>query len=225
MYLSSVSEEASGPIVLQYLKIWPFCLHLELFEGGLMSFDEKMDAIDLIINVLREHEKSLDELVSRLEELLSKAEAAPAGGGAEAERPTIRAVVREWKEFRDRCSGARIASFEVQDRQFRVSALKGGVLHIYEEMIPDMEIRFRERENRVVIDEVELRRGEMIPAALRGRLNCGLEVSVRGEETRMPDGVSLYRIVYDVEAERTRNWLANQLKMDPKNIIHGRLQA
>ncbi|MBS7638007.1 hypothetical protein KEJ49_03845 [Candidatus Bathyarchaeota archaeon] len=187
-----------------------------------MNFDEKMDAIDLIINVLREHEKSLDELVSRLEELLSKA---PAGRGAEAERPTIRALVREWKEFRERCSGAGIASFEVEDKKFRVSALKGGVLHIYEEMIPDMEIRFREREDRIVIDEVELRGREMIPAALRGRLNCGLEISVKGEEIKMPDGVSLYRMVYDLEAEKARNWLANQLKMDPKNIIHGRIQA
>lgn len=188
-----------------------------------MSFDEKMDAIDLIINVLREHEKSLDELVSRLEELLAKA--APMGEGAGLERPTIRALVRDWKEFRERCSGAGIASFEVQDRQFRVMALKGGVLHTYEEMVPDMEIRFRERENRVVIDEVELRGRELVPAALRGRLNCGLEVSMRGEEMRMPDGVSLYRVVYDVEAERARNWLAGQLKMDPKNIVHGRLQA
>ena len=194
-----------------------------LHEGGLMSFDEKMDAIDLIINVLREHEKSLDELVSRLEGLLARA--APPVGGAEVVGPTIRAVVREWKEFRERCSGAGLAAFEVQERQFRVSALKGGVLHIYEEPIPDMEIRFREREKGVVIDEVELRGKEVFPAALRGRLNCGLEASVRGEETRMPDGASLYRIVYDVDTERARNWLANQLKMDPKNIIHGRLQA
>ncbi len=188
-----------------------------------MSFDEKMDAIDLIINVLREHEKSLDELVSRLEELLAKA--TPAGEEAGGEGPTIRVLVKDWKEFRERCSGAKIASFEVQDKQFRVSALKGGVLHVYEEMMPDMEIRFREKENRVVIDEVELRGREVIPAALRGRLNCGLEASVRGEETRMPDGISLYRMVYDVEAERARNWLASQLKMDPKNIIHGRIQA
>ncbi len=188
-----------------------------------MSFDEKMDAIDLIINVLREHEKSLDELVSRLEELVSRA--AQEGEGARVERPIIRALVREWKEFKERCTGARIASFEVQDKHLRVSALKGGVLHLYEEAIPDMEIRFKEREKRLLIEEVELGGRELVPAALRGRLNCGLEVTVRGEETRMPDGASLYRIVYDVEAERARSWLANQLKMDPKNIIHGRLQG
>ncbi len=30
---------------------------------------EKMDVLDLLINVIREHEKRLDELVSRLEKI------------------------------------------------------------------------------------------------------------------------------------------------------------
>jgi len=32
-----------------------------------MSFTEKMDVLDLLINILREHEEKLDELVTRLE--------------------------------------------------------------------------------------------------------------------------------------------------------------
>jgi len=32
-----------------------------------MGFTEKIDALDLMINFLKEHEKSLDELVKRLE--------------------------------------------------------------------------------------------------------------------------------------------------------------
>lgn len=34
-----------------------------------MSFTEKIDVMDLIINVLREHEEKLDEIVERLEKL------------------------------------------------------------------------------------------------------------------------------------------------------------
>ena len=44
-----------------------------------MSFDEKVDVIDLIINVLKEHEKTLDELISRLEEALSRGAASSSG--------------------------------------------------------------------------------------------------------------------------------------------------
>lgn len=32
-----------------------------------MSFTEKMDVLDLLINIIKEHEAKLDELISRLE--------------------------------------------------------------------------------------------------------------------------------------------------------------
>ena len=38
-------------------------------EGDVMSTSDKMDVIDMIISVLREHEGSLDSLVKRLENI------------------------------------------------------------------------------------------------------------------------------------------------------------
>ena len=35
-----------------------------------MDYNKKVDVLDLIINVLQEHEKKLDELISRLEKLV-----------------------------------------------------------------------------------------------------------------------------------------------------------
>jgi chaperonin cofactor prefoldin len=37
-----------------------------------MSYLEKMDVLDLIIETLKEHEKALDEIVSRLDARLNK---------------------------------------------------------------------------------------------------------------------------------------------------------
>lgn len=37
-----------------------------------MGYNEKIDMIDLIINVLKEHEKRLDELIFRLEKLVPR---------------------------------------------------------------------------------------------------------------------------------------------------------
>jgi len=39
------------------------------------SYGTKIDALDFIINVLREHEKTLDGLVGRMEEILERLEA------------------------------------------------------------------------------------------------------------------------------------------------------
>jgi len=41
-----------------------------------MSFTEKIDVMDLIINVLREHEEKLDKTVERFEKLVERLEKA-----------------------------------------------------------------------------------------------------------------------------------------------------
>ncbi|MBA7700523.1 hypothetical protein ES703_109238 [subsurface metagenome] len=37
-----------------------------------MSFTEKVDVLDMLINILTEHEKKFDELVTRLEEVAER---------------------------------------------------------------------------------------------------------------------------------------------------------
>ena len=64
------------------------------------NFDEKIDVIDLIINVLKDHEKKMDELVSRLEE----AQVTPAEVKAPREPPmqvgaVFTAALKRWDEF------------------------------------------------------------------------------------------------------------------------------
>ncbi len=39
-----------------------------------MSFNEKIDVLDMIIGVLRDHEKTLDTQIARLEKLLNRRE-------------------------------------------------------------------------------------------------------------------------------------------------------
>ena len=189
-----------------------------------MSFDEKVDVIDLIINVLREHEKNLDDLVSRLEKALEQKTPPRAEAGLELRKPLITAVVNRWAEFRERCLGSGIVAFDIEDKQFRVSALNDGVLYAYGENMPDMEIRMREKDDRTVIDGIDIGSIGQVPAVLRGRLECGLEVSVKGAEVRLPDGVVVYKVLYDVDADEARNWLSHQLKVDKKAIIQGELR-
>ena len=39
------------------------------------EYTQKIDVLDLLINILKEHERRLDELVGRIERLLKEAEA------------------------------------------------------------------------------------------------------------------------------------------------------
>jgi len=188
-----------------------------------MGFEEKVDVIDLIINVLREHEKTLDDLISKLDDALTGTASAPgAAAQAKVRGPTVSVVLRRWAEFRERCAGAGLVAFDVEDKRFRVTAVKDGVLYAYEEQMPDMDIRLREGE-KTVIEGIDLASAGMVPAVLRGRLECGLDVAVKGTEVNLPDGVTVYKVLYDIDRDEARGWLAGQLRVEKGNILQGKI--
>lgn len=190
-----------------------------------MGFEEKVDVIDLIINVLREHEKSLDELVARLEKVVTEKESArPPTAKMEIPKLTISALIKNWIEFKEKSLGANLVAFDVDEKRFNVSALKNGVLYSYTEDIPDLELRFKEKDHRISLEGLDIDRAETVPTILRGRLKCGLEVSVKGVEVKLPESGSVYKVTYDIDAEDARSWLSFQLKTDKKNIIRGLLK-
>jgi hypothetical protein len=190
-----------------------------------MGFDEKVDVIDLIINVLKDHEKTLDELISRIEGALTAPPTVPMGPvSTDVAKPTVSVVLRRWNEFRDRCLEANIVVFDVEEKKFTVSAVKFGVLHSYQEEMPDMEIRFKEKEEKATIEGIDIRRTELVPTVLRGVLNCGLNISIKGTEVKLPDGVAVYKVVYDIDAEGAKRWLAEQLNVEREAIFQGKFQ-
>ena len=58
-----------------------------------MSYTEKMDVLDLIIETLKEHERALDELTQRLEACLGDAPKGKLSGP----RPNIREKLENWR--------------------------------------------------------------------------------------------------------------------------------
>lgn len=194
-----------------------------------MGYEEKVDVIDLIINVLREHEKSLDDLVARLESVVTRTESARpsptkteiSASRIEAPKLGISALIKNWTEFREKSLGASLVAFDVDEKRFNVSAFKEGILYSYNEDIPELELRFKEKDQKIALEELDIGKTETVPTILRGRLKCGLEVSVKGLEVKLPEGSSVYKVNYDIEDDEARIWLNFQLKTDKKNIIRG----
>lgn len=188
-------------------------------------FDEKIDVIDLIINVLKEHEKTLDELVSRLEEAQSiRAPTESPRTAAVPRAASVRAVLKNWSEFTRRGEGADLVAFDIVDGRFKVNAFSGGVLYVYEEEIPGLEIHYKMVEERALIDSIDIVKAGLVPAALRGKLDCGIEFTKREIELKQPNGASIHKIVYDIDPVTARSWVAYQLDVDDENILQGELQ-
>ena len=186
------------------------------------GYREKVDVIDFIINVLREHEKTLDELVGRLEGAFERL---PEVRGAERieKPPAICVEIRGWDEFRSRCRGAPMVAFEADGRVFSIYAVKGGLVYTYSEPLPEMSIRMRKSEDRYIVEEFSVDSLEGVSLAFKKRLNCGLEGAVKGSEVRVQEGVHLINIAYDVNIEEAKRWLSKELKVDKENIVRGKM--
>lgn len=200
------------------------------------NFDEKMDVMDLIINVLKDHESKLDELVSRLESLPPHQEGReedsepedeprrPIGGPPRQAGPAVTVVLKRWADFRLKCASSRLVAFDTEESIFEVSALAGGVVYVYREEVPSMGITYREDEEGARVEGIDISKPGLMPAALREKLDCGLEFTRRDLETTMDDGRTLHKIVFEIDPMVARSWIAYQLGVDDSDVVQGKLQ-
>ena len=202
------------------------------------SFDDKIDVMDLIINVLKDHESKLDELVSRLESLppprVGKAddsEAEPEDGpripvvGPPREGgPAVTVVLKRWTDFRLKCSSSRLVAFDTEESVFEVSGLAGGVVYVYREEVPSMGITYREDGEGARVEGIDISRPGLMPAALREKLDCGLEFTRRDLETKIDDGRTLHKVIFEIDPMVARSWIAYQLGIDDSDVVQGKLQ-
>jgi hypothetical protein len=189
-------------------------------------FDEKIDVIDLIINVLKEHEKTLDELIGRLEQtqtIVTPPEVEAEIGAIRA-AAAVKAILKNWLEFRNRCEGAKLVAVNTEGECFKVSALANGVLHIYEEKVPDLEILYKIEDNRALIDNLQIGKAGLLPSALKGKLDCGIEFTKKDIEMKQPNGILVHKIIYYIEPGTARSWVAYQLGVNEEEIFQGELQ-
>ena len=183
--------------------------------------DDRVDMLDLLINLLKEHEKKMDELAYRLETTLD--ERTPL---TEPPRRTpgrisgVVARVSSWREFKRQCTGALSVAVEIDERTFKVTALTRNILFAYEEGIPVLEViqRNEGRETTYAVTDVSL-----TLKSLMGNLDCGLELDRRVIDSALPDGGAAQRVVYYVDPGMARSWLADQLELEESSIILGTL--
>jgi hypothetical protein len=188
--------------------------------------DDRVDIIDLLISLLKDHEKKLDDLSYRLERLLEErdlTELAP----REPQPVGIRvsAVLRSWTEFMRHCREASPVALDVDRDRLKVTAVAGGILYAYEEEIPTMEIRYQVDDEGRKRTSIEVSDIALALTALRGRLDCGLELEKRDMEVSLPEGGSVHNVVFYLNPYTAKVWLADQMGVDYSSIVLGELHT
>jgi len=191
-----------------------------------MSSNEKIDVIDLIINVLREHEKTLDTLISKLEVAL---DSTPKKSEEDVKQilhyNNFRIIVNNWSEFKERTSKAELAAFNMKDNKLKICVIKESFVYSYIESVSEITMTIEKINEKVMVKGLELSKIEDHPLVFSGRLKCGLNLTHRKTEFNLPDGNIIQKINYELDNGETKNWLVKQLEIKRENIIVGEIEV
>ena len=87
-----------------------------------------------------------------------------------------------------------------------------------------MEIEYSGDEGKSRIDGINISSAELIPAAFKGKLDCGLELKMNKYDVSGPDGGHIHKINYFIDPEIAKQWLAYQLEVDDDRVVQGELK-
>ncbi len=185
-----------------------------------MSFDDRVDVVDMILKVLKEHEKNLDNIVYQLGETLTSQPSS-----AQTSHTTInyqhKIMIRKWFEFKERCLRSDIVAFEVKDDRLMVTALKGSNLYYYSEDIPEVPIFMEEDRENVLADSHESSLKDRPPYSVTSKLQCGIRIIARRTRADLLKDDHINRFVFNIDSEDTRTLLSEELKTDKKSVVFG----
>jgi hypothetical protein len=190
-----------------------------------MSHDEKVDVIDFIINVLKEHEKNLDAQVAKLEDIITfDRMARPSQESPKGRASRVKVALEKWPEFKERSTEPQMLAFTMTDDGFQVSALKDDVLYVYHEKVPEVSMAVERGEGKTMPRGGNF--GDLFDnlSLLSGRLQCGLPVKHRKVELKLPDGCVVQKIIFEVDNEVAKSWLSEQLEIDKTSILYGLIE-
>ena len=204
------------------------------------KFQEKMDVLDLIISVLKEHEETLGNLADKFESMISNLYAVESKISSLNEtftrlmfsktlntpnltKPATLVQCKEWAEFRGRSNGARMVAFEVEEKVFTVSSERDGVVFRYSEFLPELRFQTGEGPKRSIVEKMSFDSlGDLSPVFER-RLKCGLEIVVKGSKFDLSNGEHLFQLKYQVDPDRAKIWLSEELEVPEGKVIEGKL--
>jgi hypothetical protein len=176
-----------------------------------MSLFDKVEVMDFLINVLKDHEKSLDSLISRAENVLAENEEKLGVNGVSHDSP-IKIVLKDWTEFKRRLENVELICFDMVDQVFIVSVKTRQKVYEYREKAPELIL--------------EITSPEKAPGGSsqrKDRLKIGLELVCKKDAAGNLDE-NEHKIASDIDPQYTRKWLSDELGVHQDFIVCGDIE-
>ena len=199
------------------------------------GFPEKMDALDLIINALKDHEKRLDEISHQLENVLqgaasdtTKLEEEPPREFVQKPRiPHTRTVFpriqcTDWHEFTAQFKSQNVAlvTYYIDEHTFTVSSMTNDFALTYTESLPPKRFQVAEDTTRFSFDKEALDTLDLLEVIINRRLKCGLALSITSQ-IDLENDEQYVVLNFTISSTTVKNFLNKQLGIPKKNIVSG----
>jgi len=193
------------------------------------EYGDKLDTIDLIITALKEHEKMLDSVYNKLETLIDKfsvkgptQEPAIVRDRERVSKGLLFISCKKWQDFKSKCKGASVITFEMCDDAFFVYVqLKGDVFR-YSEKIPQNTFKLVDEGKQYLVEKFYIEDVEN-PPFFNGTLRCGLKLSIRTTKMALTDREFQITLNYDLDSTVAKEFLSKELSVSKENIVEGRI--
>ena len=184
-----------------------------------MSHADKVEVMDFLINVLKDHEKNLDTLISRAENIIEDNNSPQ---NLVNNPPSLRILLKDWEEFCDRAVEAELICFDLVDSTFYCNAITENKIYRYCEEAPEITLELNETENNLVLSGLNM--GKTIKnniSILNGQLSIGLEL----KSNRIKNSGEKHKIDYELDVLYTKNWLSRELGIHRDFIVLGNIDS
>ena len=184
-----------------------------------MSYADKVEVMDFLINVLKDHEKNLDQLISRAEDLIEENDSPK---NLAENPPSLRISLKDWDEFCDRAVESELVCFDLIDSTFYCSAVTEKKVYRYSEETPEVTLELKQDENNLVLSGLKMGKNlEDNFSLLNGQLSIGLELKTQ----KIKNSGEKHRIQYELDVLYTKNWLSRELGIHRDFIVRGNIDA
>lgn len=197
------------------------------------GYREKMDALDLIMNALKDHEKQLDEISHRLEQTIKKKKTGePSTIEVVEETQQIevpprnrspQVIFSKWNEFKGTCQDSKMIAFEIEGNRFNVYALVDENVFTYQETLPHTALKVVEEQASFTIDKNALSHIDFLQFLIEGRLKCGLSLSIKSSRTVLKETEYLFELNYNFEPDEVKTFLSRELGVLKDKIVEGKI--
>ncbi len=197
------------------------------------GYREKMDALDLIMNALKDHEKRLDEISYRLEQAFKEVKTGEPSPTEVAQETKIeeapprkrapQVIFSKWSEFKGTCQNATMVAFEVEGNRFHVYTLVDEGVFMYEETLPHTTFKVVEEPSSFTIDKDVMNHIDAFQFLIEGKLKCGLTLSIKSSRTVFKETEYLFELNYNLVPDEVKTFLSRELGVLKDKIVEGKI--